>query len=196
MSSQAVQVGGVANTTTESTLGIYNVNIPMHDGQTASLSGICLEDITTTFPEYPLDEPFRDICESFRSTGGSPSTLPTPSSTVGGDIHFMIGIKYNRYHPKLIYQLPSGLSIYESVFNNADGGRGVIGGPYWIFTQIHQRFFSSKEASGFFSNQYQLFRNGIQVNPDVATLSYPSNLQKRFEESEATGSEITYRCIN
>ena len=33
----------------------------------------------------------------------------------------MIGIKYLRYHPEFIFQLPSGLTIYKSYFENADG---------------------------------------------------------------------------
>ena len=122
--------------------------------------------------------------------------LPKPSLSVGGDIHFMIGVKYLRYHSKLIYQLPSGLAIYESVFNNADGGTGVIGGPHPIFTKINQHFFNQSEVLEFCSSQYKLFKTGIKVDPGITMLSFPSNLQKRFEGVEMAGSEITYRCNN
>eukprot|EP00794_Sanderia_malayensis_P002417 gene2417-biopygen1303 len=111
----------------------------------------------------------------------------------------MIGIKYLRYHPKLIYQLPSGLAIYQSVFRNSDGGSGVIGGPHPIFTTNQSNFFNDPEMlSGFFSNQHQLYKMEVQVNPDVKhlTLSFPSSSIKRFEDTEATGSLITYRCVN
>ena len=134
-SSRVTHIGGVGNTTTCSTLGSYSVNVPMVNGKYASLSGICIDQITTTFPEYPLNEVYKSIQENYF---GDPSILPVPSSSVGGDVHLMIGIKYIRYHPKLIFQLPSGLGIYESVFLNTDGGQGVIGGPHPIFTAIQK----------------------------------------------------------
>ena len=38
-----------------------------------------------------------------------------------------------RYHPHNIFQTPSGLTIYESVFKNPDGSRGVVGDPHKVF---------------------------------------------------------------
>ena len=165
----------------------------MINGQVASLTGTCIEESTTTFPQYQLTDVFQEIPQMYP---GDPSILPTPSAIVGGDVHLMVGIKYNRYHPRLIYQLPSGLAIYQSVFRNSDGGSGVIGGPHQIFTTIHNNFFNDpKMSSGFFSNQYKLYKMGIQINPDVHHLSFPSSSIKRFETTESTGSEITYRCV-
>lgn len=132
----------------------------------------------------------------------------------------MIGIKYLRYHPKLIFQLPSGLAIYQSMFQNADGGRGVIGGPHRIFTEIHNQFFNSSEKRNFFTEQYNLYRMGFQINPDISILafkddsskfnnkiydrdglsgyltSHVSKSQRTFDDVEMTGSEIQYRCTN
>ena len=110
-------------------------------------------------------------------------------------IHLMLGVKYLRYHPRLVHQLPSGLGIYESAFKNADGGRGVIGGPHQTFTAIHETFFNESEAFNFFSRQYEIFKNGIQLDPEVKMLSLPAQL-KQFEAAEMAGSEITYRCIS
>ena len=72
----------------------------------------------------------------------------------------MVGVKYLRYHPKLIFQLPSGLGIYESPFNNTDGGQGVIGGPHLIFSRINQKFFGYSTTE-FCSKQYQLYKMGL-----------------------------------
>ena len=57
---------------------------------------------------------------------------------MGEEIDFMIGIKYLRLHPKVIIQLPSGLTIYKSVFENADGGRGVKGGPRKVINSVRR----------------------------------------------------------
>ena len=134
----------------------------------------------------------KDIQQAY-TTSGSTSMLPKPAATVGGDVHLMIGMKFIRYHPKLIYQLPSGLGIYESVFNNADGGRGVIGGPHEIFTAIHQTYFTEDKTFNFFTDQLKLYRWGIQTNPDIKRLSFTNKL-KRFDEVESSGT-ITYRCM-
>ena len=93
------------------------------------LSGICLEQITTSFPIYPLHGKVGDdIKEAYKRSGGTANTLPLLPECVGGDVVFMIGAKYFRYHPKAIFTRPSGLKIYRSPFFNADGGgRGAIG---------------------------------------------------------------------
>ena len=193
-SSRPIKIGGVGESTTLSTLGTYSLQLPLCDGDQALVSGICIKSITATFPHYPLDQVMEDIQQSFSSSGISDVTLPKPAHVVGGDTHLMLGVKYLRYHPKLVYQLPSGLSIYQSAFKNADGGRGVIGGPHHIFTKIHQSFFSHNQMLSFFNHQYLIARGGVQIDPDVKMLSLLSK-DKRFELSESTGSEITYRCI-
>ena len=49
ISSEPVQLGGVGETLTRSTLGTYNVKLPMYNGRDASLTGICIKSITSTF---------------------------------------------------------------------------------------------------------------------------------------------------
>ena len=190
-SSGPIILGGVGNCTTKSTLGSYHVKLPLYNGHQITLSGVCLETITSTMPTYPLDEVFADIQRSYvKSGGGRP--LPNLPPSIGGDVHMMIGIKYLRYHPKVIHQLPSGLSLYESVFKDSLGRRGVVGGPHKIFTNIHQHHCT---------NLHQVLR---EPKPDVPLLGYQrpstssflSTSMRVFEEVEATGSEINYRCPN
>ena len=85
----------------------------------------------------------QDIISSYKNSGGNPSDLPKVPVSVGGNIDFMIGIKYLRHHPKLVYQLPSGLLINESMFKNSDGPRGVIGGLHELITKIEGQFRSN-----------------------------------------------------
>ena len=112
-SSNPVILGGVGNCKTESTLGTYSVKLPLHDSNEISLSGVCIEKITSTMPQYPLKEVALDIQRSY-SKSGEKRPLPKLPESIGGDVHMMIGIKYLRYHPKLIYQSNSGLSIFKS----------------------------------------------------------------------------------
>ena len=107
---------------TESPYGIYQIKLPLINGSEATLSGVCLENITNDFPVYPLQGKVKkDIEKFYQQPGGSPNDLPVVAKSVGGSVDIMIGIKYLRYHPKLIFQLPSDLTIYESIFRNADG---------------------------------------------------------------------------
>ena len=210
-----IRLGGVGGVITESPHGIYSIKLPLANGNDAVMTGVCLSRITEDFPDYPIGGKVADdIKEAYRKSGGDVSSLPKVPATVGGNIDFMIGIKYLRYFPVTVFQLPSGLTIYQSAFKNHDGSRGVIGGPHEIFTKISNYQFNQQS---FLSNQLKLFQVGYQVNPDVSSLSlkhdfYADNLQSNqednkdnafisrkmrlFEQVELAGSEITYRCSN
>ena len=214
-----ISIGGVGNSISESNHGIYSIKMPLYDGKVATLSAICLDQITFKFPTYPLEDVEKEIHVNYRKIGGDPNMLPRSSITVGGETDIMIGIKYLRYHPKPIFQLPSGLCIYESVFNNAQGGRGVIGGPHEIFSRIHQKFDSSKMRKSFFTHQQNITSILFNIDPDVSLIGFKdeihtsnSNISEdedsnnqvqvtqgfhsKYLQSEQVGSEINYRCIN
>lgn len=95
----SVNLGGIGDVTTSSSDGIYSVKIPTYNNQHAVLTGASLQKITTTFPQYPLTQVQRDIVTAYRHTGENVNNLPGLPATIGGDVDFMIGIKYLRYHP-------------------------------------------------------------------------------------------------
>ena len=218
----SISVGGVGNNITESNHGIYSLKIPLYNGQIATLSGICLDKITSDFPIYPLADVERELHESYKSIGGNLYTLPKLAKSVGGEADIMLGVKYLRYHPKPIFQLPSGLCIYESMFDNADGGRGVVGGPHKIFTEINRKFYNSNVRKSFFTHQRNLINASFNIDPDVSLLGFKSDIfnsnqisdcdssndqshinqvfhssnSKHLHQSEEVGNEISYRCIN
>ena len=136
-----IKLGGVGGITTVSAYGVYKVKLPLFNGDDAQFTGVCLDDITGTFPEYPIKGKVEDdIMEAYSKINGNPDDLPKLPEHVGGETDFLIGIKYLRYHPEKVFQMPSGLAIYRSIFENADGGRGVVGGPHHIFTAIERQF--------------------------------------------------------
>lgn len=109
------------------------------------------------------------------------------------------------------------MTIYESMFFNADGTRGVVGGPHQIFTAVDNHFtITNENKSVFFSDQLRKYANGFRLNPDVSLLgfkpfdvdfdvntcngvttvdAYSSRRIKLFNQVEETGSIITYRCV-
>ena len=97
----------------------------------------------------------------------------------------MIGMKYFRYHPEKIFSLPSGLTIFRSWFRNPDGSRGVIGGPHKLFTEIEAHY----PAKSFLTSQYELFKNGYQVNPDISLLHF--KVEKDYLQDVMSNSKPT-----
>ena len=220
-------IGGVGNMELLSPHGVYQIRLPLHSGKNAVLSGICLDQITSTFPDYPLHgKILSDIHDAYKKVGGNPKKLPKIPKTIGGDVDFMIGTKYHRYLPVAVFSLPSGLTVYESPFVNASGGRGVIGGPHEVITEVDKLKKGNCQFSNYFlSEQLQLYEMGYKVNPDSKLLGIKVNKdyscnallesdideeddisnsscyslvrkQKNFEAAENAASDISYRCID
>lgn len=85
-------LGGVGNVKTESKHGIYQVRLPMYNNKNAVLTGVCLDQITSTFPSYPLKGKIQNhIAEEYAKSGGKPDDLPGLPEFVGGNVDFMIG---------------------------------------------------------------------------------------------------------
>ena len=106
-----------------------------------------------------------------------------------------------------MFQLPPGLAIYKFWFKNADGTRGVTGGPHKVFTETESS--NQINVRSFPTDQYKLFKSGYHVNSDASMLhvkfkkdhlndavvnTYQFNKQKMFKDIENAGSEISYRC--
>ena len=204
-----INMGGVGGIKAKSSHGIYTVSLPLSNGQNAVMTGACLDKITHPFPMYPLQgEIENEIKTSYQQHGGDIKNLPRLPKFVGGETDLMIGIKYLRYHPVAVYQMPSGLTIYKSPFTSIDGTTGIVGGPHEVFSKIDQCNMINK--STYLQQQLTIFQNGFQVNPDLsilgykeekiiksadASLTYTSRKFKTFQEVESTGTEMNYRCI-
>ena len=215
-----VEIAGVGGMTMSTPHGIYQVQLPVKGGFEALLSGTCMETITEPFSLYPLDGKVeQDITSAYRKAGGQHS-LPSLEPIVGGETDFMIGGAYQRYFPRELFRTPSGLTIFESVFKNASGGYGVIGGNHSVFTEIEKWYHLSKQGLNFIESQLNIYHCGYQVNPDVRMLGYRTTFEdefdyedeelsqtsdqvfrtsiqskiRKFQASQFVGSEIQYRC--
>jgi hypothetical protein len=92
--------------------------------------------LTSEFPKYELKDVENDIRERSLKLGGNAlvSGLPKlPSVIDGGDVDILIGCRYLRYFPKMIYKFESGLEVLESLFVSVDGTRGALNGPHEYF---------------------------------------------------------------
>ena len=132
------EIVGVGGKVTMSTHGIYSFNLPLKDGFVATFTGVCLDQVTATFPKYPLKEVEDEVREMCRKEGGEKlvDSLPALPNEVGGDIDILIGLTYKKYFPKEVWESPEGLFIADSPFLSEDGTTGVIGGPHAKFTEV------------------------------------------------------------
>ena len=216
-----LSLGGVGDTVTLSEHGLYTVRLPMINGKNSVLTGVCLNKITSTFPEFILDgEVQNDIRKEYAQADGDVNDLPTLPHSVGGtDIDFMIGAKFLRDFPLSKFRTLSGLTIYESLFVSPDGSRGTVCGPHRQFNDV-----LSCNMSSFYTKEYMMYeaarkKLGINLDPiykgepndfdiydeEVSTWSlcdeqkhkYLAAKQlKQFENCENAGSEITFRCLD
>ena len=132
--------------------------------------------------------------------------LPKLPPSIGGEVHLMIGVKYLRYHPKLIHQLSSGLSIFESPFVSSDGGRGVVGRPHWTFDQVNKNAQHTLQSTTHFChesmfNSDDVYLLGHQHSDSILnntmthfTCANLSSQQRLFKQVESTESKVTFRC--
>ena len=113
------------------------MTLPLNNNTEISLVGSCLEKITHDFPLYPLDGVvYDDIMSACDQIGFNKSNIPKLAKMVGGQVDIMLGSKYLRYFPKEVFQLPSGLTVYQSQFIDSSGCSGVIGGPHKLWAEI------------------------------------------------------------
>ena len=130
-----ITLTGVGDNKTVCQEGVYKITLPLLKGKEATMSGLCLDKVTGSFPEFSLKTVEKDIQEHYRKFGKCPDgKLPRLPGKVGGETDIMIGIKYLKYFPKEIHKLPNGLTIYEAMFKNCDGSLGVVAGPHQSFS--------------------------------------------------------------
>jgi hypothetical protein len=58
-------------------------------------------------------------------------SIPNIDAEVGGqEVDILLGIRYLKYFPKLLFTLPSGLQVYRAVLKSESGNQAILGGPH------------------------------------------------------------------
>ena len=99
--------------------------------QKASITGLNMKEITSPFPGFGLQDAFEDLQREYkRQVPDGPPLPKVPAVAGGGPVDIMLGIRYNKYFPELVFSLNCGLSIYKGKFKSPDGCIGILGGPH------------------------------------------------------------------
>ena len=180
--SDTLTIVGVGDQKAEA-LGVYSICLPLHDGTNVTLSGVCMPKITSRLPIYPLGKVESDL-RKWCTTDDSCRYLPKLSSKVGGDTDILIGSKYLRYFPKLVYEHESGLRVLKSVFKSPCGSRGVVEGPHPSFTEVERKFFGNQvnlSLKSYFVEPVQVIRSRWKRSRDVSLLGLKSHARPTSE---------------
>ena len=151
-----------------------------NSNQVATITGLRMDSITSPFPAYELQEAWEEIQTQYKEKYKG-QKLPTVDKTVGGtEVDLMIGIRYNKYFPKLLFTLPGGLGIYRAVFTSARGCQGILGGPHKAWRAAYEtgmfmnpRMYLTMEAKA-----YVMEMSWVRINQDKL-----SHLEKPMEEN-------------
>ena len=62
-----IALGGVRDAKTVSPHGVYKVDIPLHNGKSTVMRAVCLNQVTSKFPMYPLHgQVQKDIIKNYK----------------------------------------------------------------------------------------------------------------------------------
>ena len=145
------------------------------DRKLCLITGLRMDSITSDFPTWDVEQAWPEIFAEFQKAfpGGS---LPDHPAKIGGrQVDIMLGIRYIKHFPTLLYTLPSGLALFESKIAGADGQNLVLGGPHSSWNHaaskvnIHTaHVFFSQEMRAFYHSHMTLTTPMSLMEPEVA----------------------------
>jgi hypothetical protein len=156
--------------------------------QKATVTGLRMAHITSTFPFYQLNEAWEEL--NMAAMQMHPKiTIPKADAEVGGrSVDIILGSRYLKYYPELVLDLPSGLSVYKARLKSASGCQAVLGGPHMAWFEaatkaqhMNPRAYLTSEARAWYIEQ-----KWVHLNQDKL-----SSLGKfTMEEADISGSAL------
>lgn len=123
----------------------------------ATFTGLKMPEITSPFPTWNVKGAWPEIMSDLRKCFPDHDDIPQPPDVLGGVVvDVMIGVRYSKYYPKLLYMLPSGLGIYKSQLEAYGGNSCVLGGshPSW---RRFKDIISFSSPFSFFSSEMRAY---------------------------------------
>ena len=152
-----VNVGVVGGGSVWTSYGTYALSLgPTQNGFFHNISAQGITQITDKFPRYSLQE----VNDEVNSTTQYPfESLP---KYVGGqEAGLLIGIKDTGLQPTLLFQLPSGLGVYESPLMDKFGSRICYGGPHRVFSEANKIAGCFNHVSLHFTKLINQYKNSL-----------------------------------
>ncbi|MBM3938553.1 MAG: hypothetical protein FJ333_07870, partial [Sphingomonadales bacterium] len=202
--------------------GDEQLTLELTGKQLATVTALHMPAVTTPFPLVQLAAAWDELAKA--ATASGIRDLPTSDDTIGGTaVDIIIGIRYLKYYPELVFTLPSGLAIYRAKFKSYSGHQAVLGGPHAAWTiaaeaasHMNPRAYLTSEARAWCVEQAWVrlnqdkFKpvqdggeddcccdgNGDEMKASLFTSATIKKQEDQFWRVEAAGTEISYRCEN
>ena len=105
----------------------WGIRLPLENGSYQVVRGLTVSRVTSDMPRLRLKKVLKKIKTENKSFDHQNIQVP---EKLGGEIHMILGIQFNRLHPEPLFTLPNGLTIYKSKFLPAKPNElACIGGP-------------------------------------------------------------------
>ena len=144
----------------------------------AVFTGLRMENVSCPFPKWPLRKVYDEVSAEFYKLFPN-KTLPTIEENIGESaVDVMIGIQYNMYHPQLLFSLPGGLEIRQSLLKAWNGNQAVLAGPHPLWEHVSDA--SSYMGPGaYLTSEFKAYRVQCDTlwNNPVPTHESPVKLQ-------------------
>jgi hypothetical protein len=116
------------------TLSLHNTDLR------ATLTGLKMEAVTTKFPLWTIHKAWAEIKAEIDLEHPAYPDLPAVADKLGGTpVDIMIGIRYVKYYPELLFILPSGLAVHRSQFAAPNNEILILGGPHPSWERCAER---------------------------------------------------------
>ena len=130
-----------------------------------------------------------------------------PLRVGGKEVDILIGIKASGLSPVLLCTLPSGISVYQCKFTDANGSNLAFGGSHAMISLINQRMpvHSAHRTSAYLTQVYNAYKGGPRMeyllNPDLRgnqiLASQLYDCQPEYEPMTALcGEDLKYALKN
>ena len=155
----------------------------------ATFTGLKMPHITSTFPIFQLTEAWEEL---HGAASASRIKIPAVDQQIGGScVDVIIGARYFKHYPELVFSLPSGLAVYKARLRSASGRQAVLGGPHaaWALAEeacrhMNPRVYLTSEARAWYQQQ-----NWVTINQDkLSSISYQEE-ETDYKSVVITGKE-------
>ena len=97
----------------------------------------------------------------------------------------ILGIRYLKYYPELVYSLPSGLAVYKARLKSASGCQAVLGGPHAAWTMaaeqtqhMNPRVYFTNEARAWYAEEKWVTINQDKFGKMVGYMDVEEDVEK------------------
>ena len=142
--------------------------------QKAAITGLRMPNITAEFPLVQLVEAWEELAGAATMAGQPLKDLSIDLEIGGRCVDVILGIRYSKYYPELVFTLPSGLAVYRGKLKSASGHQAVLGGPHAAWSgavastrHMNPRVYFTMEARAWYVEQKWVQINGTKLSKKV-----------------------------